>query len=57
MTTKKQRVSTDKQRNYKNKTYVRMAMYPKTRDTIKQKSLDSGEKMIDWLDKTVEKAK
>ena len=44
----------DKKRNYKNRTYVRLAMYPKTRDAIKKKAKRDKETMVDWLDKKVQ---
>lgn len=46
----------DKKRNYRNGTYSRMALYPKTHQMIKEKAKKSEESMMDWLDKLVEQA-
>lgn len=43
-------------KSYRSGAYSRIAIYPKTHETIRKKALKAGEHMIDWLDKVVKKA-
>jgi hypothetical protein len=44
-------------RNYTNKTYSRIAIYPKTHQKIKKLALDAEMPMMDWLDNLIEQTK
>ena len=47
----------EQHRNYRNKTYSRIAIYPKTHLRIKKLAMDANIPMMDWLENLIEQTK
>lgn len=52
----KKSVPKEQRRNYQNGTYVRVTVYPSTREIIKRKAKEAGVNMVDWVEKVIKKA-